>query len=91
MMHTLIKRNRFTLVQEMISMYKLHYDPSYTATAIKADAFDILFLFKKEYPNSYMRDEDNHMRAFVDSLSYSNSMWVAKIHFLKSLADKMKY
>ena len=43
------------------------------------------------YPESYIQDESNHLRSYINSLLNSNAMWVAKIHFIKQLAGKVNY
>ena len=48
-------------------------------------------MFKHIYPQEYLKDEPNHIRAFLNSFSSTNQNWLAKIFFVKELTDFLNY
>lgn len=74
----LILKNRYTLVSEIANDSTIRYDPIYINLAIENDSFDIMFLLRDMFPQSYTRSEELFLEPILASFTKSNTCWLAK-------------
>lgn len=86
-----IMKNRFSLIRLILDKNNLHFNPIYAKIGIEFDSFDIVYLLKSMYPESYTQCEKSYLPSLLLSFQRSNTFWLAKLSMLKSLIDHTNY
>jgi hypothetical protein len=78
-------RNRHSLVNKMFRNHFVEYDSKFVLIAIQNDAFDIVFLLRDIFPQSFTHNEGEFTEVIITSFTKSNTCWLAKCFMFKSI------
>jgi hypothetical protein len=87
----LIMKNKFTLTKKFLEKTKHSFNPIFVKIAMENDSFDIVYLLKYIYPQSFTVHENTYFNSLLISFQRSFSCWLAKIHMMKSLMEHTSY
>ena len=83
--------NKYSLIESLIVSNLFKYDSIFVNIGVEYDAFETVFLIRREYPQNFFEDEHLFVNSIITSFSKSNYCWLAKLFLLKQVIFHMSY
>jgi hypothetical protein len=84
-------KHRFALVKDALVANSIEFDVKFAQIAIESDAFDVVFLLRDMYPQSFAQSEPQMIDSIIMSFTKSNTCWLAKCHMFKTISLWVSY